>query len=113
MGQAHQIMGNNPDLGTSIQSAIHQVDGNDPTDNYMVPLNHELYYQSQERQDDMNQLSDDPMNLKVSEKFPTPSQQSDSRSESSDQEGRDADDNSDSQSEQGLDHDSDQEDLSA
>jgi hypothetical protein len=111
MAQAHRIMGRNPDLGTSIQSAIQQVDGTDPTANYMVPLNHELYYQSQEGQDDTDILSDDPMNLKIHDDSSPPDNKSSSESEASGED--DSDHESESESEPEMNHDSDQEDLSA
>ena len=54
-------MSQNPDLGTSIQSAIQTVE---QSQHSMVPLNHEMYYQPQEEQDDD---SDDcaPMHLNM------------------------------------------------
>jgi hypothetical protein len=61
MPEAHLIMSQNPDLGTSIQSAIQTVE---QSQHSMVPLNHEMYYQPQEEQDDD---SDDcaPMHLNM------------------------------------------------
>jgi hypothetical protein len=59
-------MNANPDIGQTIQSAIHRVDDTDPSDHYMAPLNHEMFYQSQEGQDHESDSPDDePMQLKL------------------------------------------------
>jgi hypothetical protein len=64
MPTAHEIMNDNPDIGRTIQSAIHKVDDTDPSAHYMAPLNHQMFYQSQEGQDDEGSSPDDqPMEL--------------------------------------------------
>ena len=79
MPEAHEIMKLNPDIGTSILAAIHQVDGEDKVKpNYMAPLNHEMYYQSQEGQD--SDQSDDNWAMEL--KIPKKSTRSRSRSRS-------------------------------
>ena len=65
MKQAHAIMNDNPNLGQSITEAIKEVDGIDPEGHYMAPLNHEMYYQSQEGQEDRDQDDDEPMGFKI------------------------------------------------
>ena len=65
MAEAHEIMNNNPDLGTTIQNAIHQVDGDNPKSHFMAPLNHEIYYQSHVGQDTRHYKNDDPMGLNL------------------------------------------------
>ena len=67
MPEAHEIMSQHPDLGTSIQNAIEEVDGPVPQLHYMAPLNHELYYQSQEGHDTTHPSDDDPMELNFQE----------------------------------------------
>jgi hypothetical protein len=63
MAEAHEIMHHNPDLGTTSQNAIHQVDGDGPKGHFMAPLNHEMYYQSHVGQDTSHHRDDEPMGL--------------------------------------------------
>ena len=66
MPEAHEIMKSNPDIGSSILAAIHQVDEVEEGQNhYMAPLNHELYYQSQEGQDSDESDEKWAMELKI------------------------------------------------
>jgi hypothetical protein len=80
MPEAHHIMSENPDLGSSIQNAIHQVDKTNKTEHYMAPLNHEMFYQSQEGQED--DLSDDDQPMELNFQKSTKNSRSRSRSES-------------------------------
>ena len=80
MPEAHEIMKSNPDIGTSILAAIHQVDDDDEDQiHYMAPLNHELYYQSQEGRDSDDSDEEWARELKI----PKRSARSRSKSESS------------------------------
>jgi hypothetical protein len=119
MPEAHSIMSRHPDLGASIQNAISQVDDKAPSVHYMAPLNHEMYYQSQEGQDTYHQPEDGPMNFKVrtfSESSGqstgderSPSEQNDERSQ------QESDSETDSQTDQDskYNYQSDQEDQSS
>ena len=106
MPEAHEIMSQHPDLGTSIQNAIEEVDGPVPQLHYMAPLNHELYYQSQEGHDTTHPSDDDPMELNFRENSrsksrsssPTSSRSSHSDDEQDQSQGSDSDPEFDQQS---------------
>jgi len=84
MPEAHEIMKSNPDIGSSILAAIHQVDdeGKDQS-HYMAPLNHEVYYQSQEGQDSDESDEKWAMELKIPKRSTRSRSRSRSGSESS------------------------------
>jgi hypothetical protein len=117
MPEAHEIMGQNPDLGTSISSAVSQVDNTAEGGHYMAPLNHEMFYQSQEGQEDHHHGEDDPMELNINPDFGnSESEHDDSRSESEfSDKGKSIEDfrNSDTESdnEREISYDSDEEDT--
>ena len=117
MPEAHEIMGQNPDLGTSISSAISQVDKTEKGGHYMAPLDHEMFYQSQEGQEDHHHGEDDPMELNINPEFGKSDSENDSRSESeksykgksSEEDFRNSDTESDNERE--ISYDSDEEDT--
>jgi hypothetical protein len=122
MPEAHEIMSQNPDLSTSISSAVSQVDNSQKDVHYMAPLNHEMFYQSQEGQEEHHYGDDDPMKLNFNPNFGNSESENetrsgtDSRSESdfSDRDKSKKDSrNSDSESDNGMNlpYDSDQEDT--
>jgi hypothetical protein len=84
MPEAHESMKLNPDIGTSILAAIHQVDGEDKVKpNYMAPLNHAIYYQSREEQDSDQTDDNWAMELEIPKKSTRSRSRSRSNSEAS------------------------------
>ena len=86
MPEAHKIMKQSPMIGQTIDDAIQRVENPEGSASSMAPLNHELYYQSQEGQgydsDRGNSPSDAPMGLFKNSKMRNHKDSSSSCSES-------------------------------